>query len=117
MNDRALTSSEVKKWTDQMLQTPSYVALLLLADASLTDYTKEAELLDKKNIPVLNIVASPMAPQVSTWLKRHAPHATLITTWDKHMMFWEHADEFNQGLNHFLKNYCKEKLQQNKNFL
>ncbi|MBX9578503.1 MAG: alpha/beta hydrolase [Chthoniobacterales bacterium] len=103
MNDRELTSAEIQKWTDQMLQTPSYVALLLLGDASLTDYTKEAELLDKQNIPVLNVVASPVAALSAAWLKIHAPHATLIKTWDKHMMFWEHADEFNQALDDFLK--------------
>lgn len=72
-----------------MIQTPSYVALLLLGDASLTDYTQEAELLDKQNIPVLNVVATPVAALAASWLKINAPHATLITTWDKHMMFWE----------------------------
>lgn len=103
MNDRKLTPKEVQQWTDQMLQTPSFVALLLLGDASLTDYTKEAELLDQKQIPVLNVVATPMASLAASWLKLHAPHATLITTWDKHMMFWEHAEEFNAALDHFLK--------------
>ncbi len=105
MNDQKLPDKEARRWTDQMLHTPSYAALLLLSDASFTDYTKEAELLDKQNIPVLNVVASPYAGQASAWLKTHAPHAVLVITWDKHMMFWEHADAFNPMLDNFLKQY------------
>jgi non-heme chloroperoxidase len=105
MNDQKLTEKEARRWIDQMLQTPSYAALLLLNDASFTDYTKEAELLDKQRIPVLNVVASPYAFQASSWLKIHAPHAVLVTTWDKHMMFWEHSDVFNPMLDNFLKQH------------
>ena len=102
MNDRALTPQESQCFVEQMLHTPSYVALLLMGDASLTDYTSEAELLDKQGIPVLNVVATPLAPLASAWLKIHAPHAKLVTTWDKHMLFWEHADAFNPMLADFL---------------
>lgn len=102
MNDRPLTLQENQMLVDQMLHTPSYVALLLLGDASLTDYTKEAELLDQQGIPVLNVVATPLAPLASAWLKTHAPHAQLVTTWGKHMLFWEHADTFNPMLADFL---------------
>lgn len=102
MNDRPLTPQENQLFVDQMLHTPSYVALLLLGDASLTDYTPEAELLDKQGIPVLNVVATPLAPLAATWLKIHAPHAQLLTTWDKHMLFWEHSNAFNPMLADFL---------------
>lgn len=102
MNDRPLTSQESQVFVDQMLHTPSYVALLLLGDASLTDYTTETELLDKQGIPVLNVVATPLAPLAASWLKIHAPHAQLVTTWDKHMLFWEHSDAFNPMLADFL---------------
>lgn len=103
MMDRKLTPTETQTWIDQMLHTPSYAALLLLGDANLTDYTKEAELLDNKGIPVLNIVSKALAPMATDWLKVHAPHSVLVSTWNKHMMFWEHSDEFNPMLADFLK--------------
>lgn len=102
MVDHKLTSDELDWIMHQSLQTPTYVALLLLSDAVNSNYQQEAMLLDKSGIPTLNVVAKPMGKQATVWLKANAPHSKIVIFGDRHMMFWEYADEFNKILKNFL---------------
>jgi pimeloyl-ACP methyl ester carboxylesterase len=56
MFTKPLTQNEINWFVDEMLKTPTYVALLLDYDGNLADFTKEARMIDGK-IPVLSILS------------------------------------------------------------
>ncbi|MSP53861.1 MAG: alpha/beta hydrolase [Gammaproteobacteria bacterium] len=102
MVDHKLTSHELDWIARQSLQTPTYVALLLLFDSVNANYQQEVMLLDKSGIPTLNVVSKPMGENATVWLKANAPHSKIVIFGERHMMFWEHAEQFNKILNSFL---------------
>jgi len=102
MVDHPLSSDELDWIVSQSLRTPTFVALLLLYDAVNADYQPEAILLDRSGVPTLNVIAKPMGENATAWLNANAPHSKIVIFGEKHLMFWEHADEFNKILNNFL---------------
>ncbi len=102
MVDHTLSPHELDWIVNQSLRTPTFVALLLLYDAVNADYQPEAILLDKSGVSTLNVITKPMGKNATAWLNANAPHSKIVIFGGKHMMFWEHADEFNKILNNFL---------------
>lgn len=103
---RKLTSEELDSITDELLKTPTYVAVSLLYDGYMADYTPEAKALDGK-IPVLNVIADPgwfegWTGAAKNWLKNNAPHSE-IAVLGLHNMFVEFPDKFNAIVERFLE--------------
>jgi non-heme chloroperoxidase len=97
-------SEEVNWFYEQLIKTPDPVALLLMADVMMIDYTEEAKMIADK-IPVLNVVAeSPgWSDEAEAWFKNNAPKTEVVVMKGvKHFLFWEFADEFHAILDEFL---------------
>lgn len=106
MVTRPLTEAEIKWFTDQLMETPTSVAVLLDYDGQMADYTAEAKAIDGK-IPVLNVLANPgwfdgWTQSGKTWLAANAPHSE-IQDFGLHLMHWEFPDRFNGVVDDFLK--------------
>ena len=104
MVTRPVTEEERTWFVDELLKTPTYVAVSLMYDGNTADYTAEAKALDGK-IPVLNVVSEPgwfegWTPAAKTWLKTNAPHSE-IAVFGLHLMLWEFPDKFNATLDKF----------------
>ncbi|HLB52324.1 MAG TPA: alpha/beta hydrolase [Chlamydiales bacterium] len=109
MVDKKLSQEELDLLASYALRTPTYAAVEMAVDAVYADYTKEAELLDEKKIPTLNLVSNAFAKVASQWLQVHAPHAQVAVMGEKHLAFWEYPDKVNQILEHFLKGTVETK--------
>ena len=103
MVEHKLTPEEYNWIISESFRTPTYVALELALDAIYADYRPEAILLDNHKIPTLDFISESTAPMAKQWLQKNAPH-TYTKVMGKHMMFWEHPEEFNQSLDEFLDN-------------
>lgn len=101
MVERKLSYADRSYFVRESFRTPTYVALQLLLDAIYSDYRPEARLLNNCGIPTLDFVSQQYAVNATKWLHTNAPN-TKIKIMGKHLMFWEHPDEFNQALNEFL---------------
>jgi non-heme chloroperoxidase len=106
MVTRPMSAEENNWFVDQMMKTPSYVAVLLNYDGNMADYTAEAKMIDGK-IPVLNVLADPgwhedWTASGKAWLAKNAPHSEVVA-FGLHLMFWEFPDKFNAALDAFLK--------------
>ncbi len=101
MVEHKLTPAEQEWIVKESFHTPTYAALQLLLDAIYADYRPEARLLNSCGIPTLDFVSQHSAVNATKWLHANAPNAQ-IKIMGKHLMFWEHPDEFNQTLNEFL---------------
>jgi non-heme chloroperoxidase len=101
MAERKLTPEEQDWILKESLQTPTYAALQLALDAIYADYRPEAKLLNSRNIPTLDFISQHWADHATQWLHTNAPNAK-IKVMGKHLMFWEHPNEFNQTLDTFL---------------
>jgi pimeloyl-ACP methyl ester carboxylesterase len=66
----------------------------------LADYSKEAAAMDK-NVPSLYILAEHWADTAKPFLSRHMPN-TETSVLGGHMMFWEHAERFNDVVRTFV---------------
>jgi len=99
--DHPLTPQELNYLTAQSMRTPTYAAIQEAADAVYSDYRPEALLLEKDHIPTLNFLSANRAPSATKWLKANQPDSK-IKVMSKHLMFWEHPNEFNQTLDEFL---------------
>lgn len=99
--DHPLTPKELDYLTAQSMRTPTYAAIQEAADAVYSDYRPEALLLEKDHIPTMNFLSANRAASGSKWLKANQPDSK-IKVMSKHLMFWEHPDEFNQTLEEFL---------------
>ena len=108
MLEKPLDDTKRTLIVDEVLRTPTYVALLLMFDALNSDYGPEAKLLDQSHVPTLEIISEAMANDAKAWLKNNSPHAQ-VEVMGKHMMFWEHADKFNPILENFLENSSEKK--------
>jgi non-heme chloroperoxidase len=102
---RPLADAEQSWFVDQLLQTPTSVALLLDYDGNLADYTAEARMIDGK-IPVLNVLADPgwyegWTASAKAWLKDNAPHSEVVA-FGLHLMNWEFPEKFNAAVELFL---------------
>jgi non-heme chloroperoxidase len=95
---------EVNWFYGQLIKTPDPVALQLIADITIADYTEEAKMIADK-IAVLNVVAEApgWSDEAEAWFKNNAPKTeVVIMPGVKHFLFWEFADEFHAILDEFL---------------
>ncbi len=99
---KPLKEDELNWFTDELLKSPTYVALLQDYDANMSDFTKEAQFIDGK-IPVLNVLADRpgWTEYAKEWLNKNAPHSK-IEAFGLHFMCWEFADKFNSTVDEFL---------------
>lgn len=104
MVERKLKPEEMDWIVNESFHTPTYAALEMALDAIYSDYQPEAILLETHKIPTINFVSQGVYPKAQQWLQKNAPHSA-IKVMGKHMMFWEHPDQFNQALDDFLKNH------------
>ncbi len=81
--------------------TPTYSALEMALDAIYSNYSQEVILLDKHKVPSINFISQVAYPKAKLWLEKNAPHSD-IKVMGKHLMFWEHPDQFNHLLDEFL---------------
>lgn len=107
MMEKPLDHTKRTQMVDEVLRTPTYVALLLMFDALNSDYSSEARLLDQSHIPTLEVISAAMEKDAKAWLTSNAPNAQVEVV-GKHMMFWEHADKFNSILENFLVSTTKK---------
>ena len=106
MVTRPVTDEERNMFLDELLKTPTYAAVSLMADGNFADYTPEAKALDGK-IPVLNVVMDPgwypgWAAAAQNWGKTVAPKTEVMVLPGLHLLHWESADKMNAVLDKFL---------------
>jgi len=106
MVTRPVTEEEKSWFLDELLKTPTYVAVSLMYDGNVADYTPEAKALDGK-IPVLNVVADPgwypgWATAAQNWGKNVAPRTEVVVLPGLHLMHWESSEKINSVLDKFL---------------
>jgi len=82
-------------------QTPSTVMALLNAAASHDDYTDDLRAMEGK-LPLLYTVRKEWGDAATTWALENTPGATVSTTMNSHMDFWERPESFNALLLDFL---------------
>lgn len=97
-----LKEEELDWFNDELMKSPTYVALLLENSGNMLDFTKEAQMIDGK-VPVLNVLADrPGYTQTAkAWLQKNAPHSK-VEAFGLHLMYWEFADRFNAAVDGFL---------------
>jgi pimeloyl-ACP methyl ester carboxylesterase len=100
MVTRELTKDETTFWVDKVMQTPDYVATLLLMDARFADYTEEVKRLDATR-PFLYVLAEDTAEKGLAWIKKHLPKTETFVL-GKHLMLWEFPEKFNTAVEAFL---------------
>jgi len=103
---RPLADEERAAFVDELLKTSTYVAISLMYDGNVADYTPEAKALDGK-IPVLNVVTDPgwypgWAAAAQNWGKTVAPRTEVIVLPGKHALHWESPAKVNAVLDKFL---------------
>lgn len=81
-------------------QTSNGVAALLNESSAYQDYSKDLETLEGK-AALLYVVHAEWKDVVGQWAQRHTPSAKVETV-EKHLSFWENADQFNGYLDAFL---------------
>jgi len=100
------TSQTVKNWViEQSLKTPNYIASLLAYDAVFTDYTPDIIALDQTH-PILYVLREEWSESAKNWIANNTPNADVFVL-GKHMMFWQHPQQFNQRLDEFLEKVDK----------
>lgn len=100
MVSRPLSNDERRWIVDQGTRTPPFVAASLFADGHFSDYTSEAQLLDR-SVPCLTFLRQDWAPQALAWIAAHTP-TTRTVVMPSHLMFWEFPERFNSELAAFL---------------
>lgn len=103
MVGQRLPDGEIDWLVEEMMKTPSFVALPLGLSGDLADYTGDAKTLDGK-IPILHVLreADGWATAGRSWLKKHMPSSRAIA-FGSHLMFWELPDRFNSAVDAFLE--------------
>lgn len=97
---RPLTDEERRWIVEQGSRTPAFVAASLFADGHFSDYTFEAQRLDR-SVPCVTFLREDWAEQATAWLAANTP-ATRSVVLPSHMMFWEFPDRFNGELASFV---------------
>lgn len=101
MVQRDLNEDELNWLVEQSLKTPYYIAGNLFASGMFSDYRNEARALSK-SVPTLTVVAEHWAETAVSYTETLTPESK-IEVLGGHMMFWEHAEKFNEILAEFLK--------------
>lgn len=100
MVQRDLEPAELAWLVDQSLRTPTPVAAQLFASGMFSDYRAEATKVDAER-PTLHFVAEHWAPTATAFLATHCPRGE-VRVLGGHLMFWEHAERFNEMLDEFV---------------
>ena len=100
MVQRELAENELSWIIEQSLKTPPYIAANLFASGMFSDYRVEAKVASE-SVPTLTIVAEHWAETAKRFMEKHAPESA-VEVLGGHMMFWEHAERFNELLTPFL---------------
>jgi non-heme chloroperoxidase len=100
MVQRELSKEEMFWIVEQSLKTPPYIASALFASGMFSNYIEEAKLVDE-SLPALTIIAEHWADTAVPFMQKHFPK-TKTAVLGGHMMFWEHADQFNTILGDFI---------------
>ena len=95
------TDEEVNTIINISMNTPYYIFHTLYTNLVLCNWLPAAKTLDSK-IPSLIIMAKHWADTALAYTNKHLPK-TKTAVLGGHMMFWDHADEFNQILDNFLE--------------
>ncbi|WP_102345948.1 alpha/beta fold hydrolase [Bacillus sp. Marseille-P3661] len=101
MVQRELRQEELNWLVEQSLKTPYYIAGNLFASGMFSDYRNEAKELSK-SVPTLTVVAEHWAHIAKAYTEKISPESK-IEVLGGHMMFWEHAEKFNEIVNNFVK--------------
>ncbi|HLS09751.1 alpha/beta hydrolase [Lentibacillus sp.] len=101
MIQREVKEEELNWLVEQSLKTPYYIAANLFAAGMFSDYRAEATSLSH-SVPTLTVVAEHWAETAAAFTKKVSPESK-IEVLGGHMMFWEHADKFNDMVTRFLK--------------
>jgi non-heme chloroperoxidase len=100
MVQRELKADELAWIVEQSLKTPYYVASNLFASGMFSSYMEEAKQIDE-TLPALYVIAEHWAETAVPFVQKHLPK-TKTEVLGGHMMFWEHAQKFNQILDEFI---------------
>ena len=103
MIKRTMTEEEINWMVDELIKTPTHVAIALWLDGNITDFTSDAKMIDGK-IPVLYVLAEHdgYTETAKAWLTENTPN-TQIEAFGYHAMFWEFPDRFNAVVDAFLE--------------
>ncbi|WP_369693623.1 alpha/beta fold hydrolase [Lentibacillus sp. CBA3610] len=99
MIQREVKQEELNWLVEQLLKTPYYIAANVFASGMFSDYRDETHSLSN-SVPTLTVVAEHWADTASSYIKKVSPESK-IEVLGGHMMFWEHADQFNEMLASF----------------
>ncbi|ALX43180.1 hypothetical protein AQ610_12745 [Burkholderia humptydooensis] len=97
------TPDAVKWVSDISDQTPAEAAAMTNETCSYMNFESDVANFAKTS-PLMITVREEVRGVASTWVQTNAPRANLHVL-GKHMMFWEHADQFNQFLDQFLAQF------------
>jgi len=95
------TPEQVRWSTAISLQTPAWIAALTNATANNANYEAALKALESK-VPLLFVMGTEhWHPAVDQWRAANTPSAKLVTM-GRHLMFWQHSEQFNRELDKFL---------------
>jgi non-heme chloroperoxidase len=100
MVQRELTQDEMSWIVEQSLKTPHYIASSLFASGMFTNHMEQAKLVDE-SLPALSVIAEHWADTAVPFVQKNFPK-TKTAVLGGHMMFWEHAEQFNKILDEFI---------------
>jgi non-heme chloroperoxidase len=100
MVQRELSPTELDWIVRQSLTTPHYLASAIFADAVFCDFSAELTALAAA-VPTLYIIAEHWGETAVAYLGRNFP-GVKTEVFGGHMMFWEHAQQFNKVVEGFL---------------
>ncbi|MDY0404214.1 alpha/beta hydrolase [Virgibacillus sp. 179-BFC.A HS] len=101
MVQRDLEPKELTWLVEQSMKTPYYIAGNLFASGMFSDYRNEAQAASKA-VPTLTVVAAHWSDTATAYMQKLYPKSK-VAVLGGHMMFWEHADQFNAIVGKFLK--------------
>jgi len=103
MVTRVMTEEETNWMVDELMKTPTHVAISLWLDGNISDYSSDAKMIDGK-IPVLYVLSEQegYTETAKAWLTKNTPNAQ-IEAFGHHAMFWEFPDKFNAAVDAFLE--------------
>lgn len=100
MVQRKMTAAELDWIVAQSLSTPYYIASQLFADAMFSDYRPELTILND-SVPTLYVIAEHWSGVAEPFIHKHYPKVD-TSVLGGHLMFWEHAERFNNVLETFI---------------
>jgi Predicted hydrolases or acyltransferases (alpha/beta hydrolase superfamily) len=94
------TDEEVNRIVEMSLNTPYYIFHTLYTNAVLGDWREAAKTLDDR-VPPLMFLAKHWSGVAEPYMNKYFPKTKTVVL-GGHMMFWDHADEFNRVVDEFL---------------